>query len=274
MRILLGTYWTEAKQAKAGFTSSGDNGFIMGRLLRPLSFLVTPLFVRSGASANQITLLAGTTGVAALICVAIGTTVAWAIGAGLFLVYVLFDAVDGNVARVRNSASYLGKFLDGVVDTFVIAPVVLVLGWGSYQSGSDPAWLAVGAVAAFLHLFGFYAMTRYSFHREWLRIDAMEGRASVDPTTFATPPRRRRIPGGLILDATIVALFASIYPAAREASLAILAALILTWSTLTIRAEFLAAMATLNTWRQSRHATGYSAEQKAIASDDTEQVST
>jgi phosphatidylglycerophosphate synthase len=268
--MLLGKYWQKAKQTKAGFISSEGSGFVMGQLIRPISFLVTPLFLRAGVSANQVTLLAGTVGSTALICIAIGTTTTWTIGAALFLVYALLDAVDGNIARFRDSASYLGKFLDGSVDTFVISAVALAAGWGAYQGGAALSWLAVGAFASFFSLLGFYVMTRYSWIREWMKNDILEGRVRLEPGAPPSTPLRTRIPGSLLLDVTSVGLIVSIYPGAREAFLAILALLLVGWSASGIRADMLTARATLDVWRRSRHSSGYVVEPQTSANQDTE----
>lgn len=273
--MLLGTYREEVRQTKAGFASSGGAGFVMERVIRPISFLFTPLFIRSGATANQVTSLAGVVGTTAVVSVAIGDTLMWAIGASLFLIYILLDAIDGNVARIRNSASYYGKFLDGAVDTFVITAVPFAAGIGAYRTGSDAVWLAVGAGASFSAMQAFYVMTRYSFHRDWLKNDVLEGRAdAMDLSHLGTSQPRLRISGGMLLDATSMGLMVSIYPGAREVSLGLIALLLAAWGVLTIRAELLAASANLKVWRRSRHATEQAEATEPPAEQASERLST
>ena len=72
---------------------------------------------------------------------------------------VLFDGMDGFIARMTNTASDFGRELDSLADviTFGVAPALLAWAWGFHQislemSRQDAAtWLGrLGAVASFL----------------------------------------------------------------------------------------------------------------------------
>ncbi len=74
---------------------------------------------------------------------------------------VLFDGLDGRIARMTNTTSDFGRELDSLADviTFGVAPALLAWAWGFHQvsieiSRADMATLLprLGAVASFLFL--------------------------------------------------------------------------------------------------------------------------
>src|SRR5205085_9586969 len=76
---------------------------------------------------------------------------------------VLFDGLDGRIARITGTASDFGRELDSLADviTFGIAPSLLAWAWGFHQisadiSRADMATLlpGLGAIASFLVLVG------------------------------------------------------------------------------------------------------------------------
>src|SRR5476651_2342469 len=81
-------------------------------IYRPLSFCVTPLFIRLGFSAQMVTLLSLMIGLSLpLIAIFGGGTALWWV-AGLATVWVVLDCVDGNIARLLQTASRSGHYLD------------------------------------------------------------------------------------------------------------------------------------------------------------------
>jgi len=51
----------------------------------------------------------------------------WKIGASLFLIFSLFDALDGSLARRKNSAKPVGAFLDSVMDRFSDSAILFAI---------------------------------------------------------------------------------------------------------------------------------------------------
>ena len=51
----------------------------------------------------------------------------WRIGASLFLIFSLFDALDGSLARRENSAKPIGDFLDSVMDRFSDSAILFAI---------------------------------------------------------------------------------------------------------------------------------------------------
>ena len=89
--------------------------FFAYAIYRPLSFLVTPLFLRAGFSATGVSLL-----VLALSASMPAVALARPERAYLWLALISFcclllDCVDGNVARARKASSSSGRYVDSVV---------------------------------------------------------------------------------------------------------------------------------------------------------------
>ena len=88
-----------------------ESGPVIYWFYRPVSFLVTPLFMSAGLSANQATLL----GIAAAL--AMPGAAQWAPAgycwvAGLALFYHIMDHVDGNLARTTGISTVAGALLE------------------------------------------------------------------------------------------------------------------------------------------------------------------
>lgn len=79
---------------------------------RPISFWITPLFLKMGFSANQVTYLMIAINFLFLFMMAINNY--WVVLAAALLMQfrVVLDSVDGNIARYKKTFSTLGKFLE------------------------------------------------------------------------------------------------------------------------------------------------------------------
>ena len=154
------TYWA----IRGSFSNRvPDDSWCLRHVFRPLSQAAAVPFVLLGWSANAVTILGGLVGAVAVLCYSQPTL--WTAGGGLFLVYVVLDLADGNVARYRNSASYYGKFLDGWADGIVQALLFIGMGIGlGTAAGALPLGIATGC----LLLVGYLTVTRLSFFQRWL----------------------------------------------------------------------------------------------------------
>jgi len=103
---------------------------------RPLSFPLSAIAIRSGASADGVTFVNLLLLIAAMVTVAWGTPGAMLAGAVLFFAYFVLDFVDGNIARYFRVSSYFGKLIDGMVDTlsFVLFSAVAL---GNARAGTS-----------------------------------------------------------------------------------------------------------------------------------------
>jgi phosphatidylglycerophosphate synthase len=121
-------------------------------LHRRLSRRVTQAAVGLGIGPNPITVVSGAVGLAAAAAVSQGDVTMVAVGLGLYLLAVVLDHTDGEVARLTLSESPLGARLDIVLDTLVHATLALALGWAT-AGVTGRGWVtglvgAVGVVAS------------------------------------------------------------------------------------------------------------------------------
>ncbi|NVI90287.1 phosphatidylinositol phosphate synthase [Actinomadura sp. BRA 177] len=104
----------------------------LGRVLTPVGQAVA----RTGVSPNAITVI-GTVGVAAgaLVLFPRGEFF-W--GTMVITAFVLFDMLDGAVARVTGKISKFGAFLDSTMDRVADAAIFAGLMIGLYRGGQEP----------------------------------------------------------------------------------------------------------------------------------------
>jgi len=123
-------------------------------LYRPISFVITPLFLRLSISATSVT------GVALVLVMSLpllalqGATAYWTVGVTAVLIAIL-DCVDGNIARLTETVSKIGHYLDFLTDILFRVALYCAIGMISDSASGVPAWIAgnglgVGAAAAFL----------------------------------------------------------------------------------------------------------------------------
>lgn len=93
-------------------------------IFRNLSFLITPIFIILGISANQATYVRILIGICSILLIFSGKIF---IGIIIFFLGDIVDCVDGNISRIKNSATFYGKFLDGWVDSVIENLLILAL---------------------------------------------------------------------------------------------------------------------------------------------------
>ncbi len=103
-------------------------------------------------SPNHITLLALVFGIASTICYLIpgNTALMWA--GGFLYAKLLFDNVDGNLARIREEESRLGRFYDSVSDFLVTFLVYAVIAIRLVRETGDGLWIVWSGAALFFTL--------------------------------------------------------------------------------------------------------------------------
>jgi phosphatidylglycerophosphate synthase len=124
-------------------------------LYRPLSFYLSVPFAALHWSPNQVTLFGFILAAIGMVLLGTGTRVGAITGSLLCFLQVLLDYVDGNLARLQKKGSHLGKFIDGIVDTFIATLTPIAVAFGVYtdyvrrgaMSASDAKWILVlGAI--------------------------------------------------------------------------------------------------------------------------------
>ncbi|HYG46954.1 MAG TPA: CDP-alcohol phosphatidyltransferase family protein [Allosphingosinicella sp.] len=155
--------------------------------------MLLPLALRARISANAVS-VAG---------LAVGTGAALAylgwrdpglatLGFLLTVAWLVFDGLDGMVARATGTASPLGRFLDGLCDHGVFLILYLALG---AAIDTPQAWIT-GTVAGFVHGLqaNLYESERARYHR---RVRGDPGGGSPPPSPNAVARAYDRLAGSL-----------------------------------------------------------------------------
>jgi len=135
------------RQLYAGLGSPIDtqlDTIVHRRLSRPVSRLA----VVAGVSPNAVTLISGVVGLGSVAAFARGDVASVVAGFLLYIVAVVLDHADGEVARLTLTESVLGEWLDIIVDTLIHGTMLLALGVACFRvTGSGLVAGVVGAIA-------------------------------------------------------------------------------------------------------------------------------
>lgn len=116
---------------------------------------------------------------------------------------ILFDTLDGRVARMTKTTTEIGVQLDSLADvlTFGIAPIVLTYGWAFGATFQEESGLhGLGVFVLFMYLMcGAFRLARFNLQATRPRV-LMEGTPKVDKKNFVGLP----IPAGAGLIAAII----------------------------------------------------------------------
>lgn len=121
-------------------------------IYRPLSFLLTPLLLSLSFSATMVTLLSLALGLALPLIAAFGGREAVWIVAATATAWMILDCIDGNIARVTETSSLAGRYLDSVTDVafrgcFYVA-IGILIDAGTRQGHSGLAICVAAGYAA------------------------------------------------------------------------------------------------------------------------------
>lgn len=154
--------------AKEKFIDVSDYG-------RPLARLFTNRLKETDTTPIQVTLLFGVSGIVAIYCILKG----YYIAAGIFLILKsVLDAADGELARLIETPSYTGRYLDSIFD-FVLNLMFLLSIWFVTDHS---IWAAVAAFIS-LQLQG----TLYNYYYVILRHHSDGGDKTSKIFETATP---------------------------------------------------------------------------------------
>ncbi len=148
------------------------------RISRPAALRVTRVIAPWGISANAATLLAWVCGIAAAAAFGRGTVAGWLAGATMLQLWYLLDHVDGQLARLYDTASLDGVQLDYLMHHTVNLLVPLGIGWGVFVETSQSVWHVAGvAWGLSLLLLGLHYDARYKAFVH--RLKAFEGTLQI-----------------------------------------------------------------------------------------------
>lgn len=157
-------------------------------------FLVDPVACRltllianhTDVTPNGLTRLSLVLGLAAAACFASGRLVA---GAALFYVSFTVDCMDGKIARLRETGTAFGLWLDYVGDRIRVVCCATGLAFGQYMETGDIAFVLLGAGVAVLDLFRYVNAPQMKRVREAVRENRPE-RPPGAPSPDQRPLRR------------------------------------------------------------------------------------
>jgi hypothetical protein len=159
---------------------------LLGRMLLPLA-------LKARISANMVSVagLAVGTGAAAAYLGWRDPALA-TLGFLLTIAWLVFDGLDGMVARATGTASPLGRFLDGLCDHGVFLILYLALG---ASIDTPEAWIT-GTIAGFVHGFqsNLFESERARYHR---RVRGNPGGGTPGPSPNAAMRLYDRLAGSL-----------------------------------------------------------------------------
>ena len=220
---------------------------------RPLADILAVPICRAGFTANGVTIFRIILYFASVLLLLLPQYIYTVCGAiGLILAFVL-DFVDGHLARLRNEASYFGKFLDGVGDYFF--PVFLTL----------PVAIRIGAefehfslvnfsiLASLLILANRMVRERSRYFLATLPKHLLE--ANKKNTTLIRIQRFEAFFAGHSANTRIICIFILIIPGADLVYLILMLACQLLLESCWFCLTFLHSYVALNHWRKSASAT-------------------
>lgn len=111
-----------------------EEDFFSREVIRPISHILTWLFVKLGISANTTACLKLALSASGLILLGLGGYVNMVVGALLLVLGYILDRVDGDIARVVGRDSKLGAYVDSLSDYIVDILLPVALGCGLANS--------------------------------------------------------------------------------------------------------------------------------------------
>lgn len=128
-------------------------------LVRKLSSPLTPWFLRTSITANQMTTASLLLGASSGALFAAGVASLEVLGALAFVLCYVLDNCDGEIARKKQQATEFGAFYDTLVDWLVHTAFFVGLGVGTSHATGNDLWfwlgLAAGAGGTINYLLGF-----------------------------------------------------------------------------------------------------------------------
>ena len=119
---------------------------------RPVAFVVVRIIAPTGITPNQVTLLSLAAGLVAAREFSTGMTSSLAAGALWYMLANILDCADGQLARLKNSGTPMGRMIDGIADYLSGAAIFIGIGIGCAAEGYPEWWLvAAGAASSILH---------------------------------------------------------------------------------------------------------------------------
>lgn len=122
-------------------------------IIRPISFVITYFILKIKMTANQasfLSMLISFIGLAFVLTFH-ENGLLWALC--VFNFWIIFDAVDGNIARVTKTFSDKGTYIDAISGYLYLLILYITLGLGLYYQINDVKYLALGFLISIMTIF-------------------------------------------------------------------------------------------------------------------------
>jgi len=109
-----------------------------------ISSRISPVFIKTSLTPNQVTFISGILGVIGACILAFNSYPLLIISAILIQLYTILDLVDGDIARAKKMQSYFGMWLDIFFDKLIDFLIVIFLSIGVFTKTGNPNYLIFG----------------------------------------------------------------------------------------------------------------------------------
>ena len=127
--------------------SKPNDGPVARHLNRPLSRWITKYLIRTPATPNLISFVSWLLSCMAAILFAVGGYPALALGGLIAQFASVIDGCDGEVARLKHSASQTGGWFDAILDRYADAFLLFGLTWHAFSANNTHLSLVIGFAA-------------------------------------------------------------------------------------------------------------------------------
>lgn len=110
---------------------------------RPLAFLLVKSIYRTKITPDQLTLGAIVLGLTGGFFYAFGLQQTSIVGAIFYILFIIFDCSDGQLARLKKNGTKIGRLLDGIADYIVVAAIYVGLAIGYTEKGEQPGAILI-----------------------------------------------------------------------------------------------------------------------------------
>ena len=128
-------------------------------LSRPVSRVLTRMFLNTPISPNQITLISFLLGLASAFLFSRGYYESSVIASALLVLSTWIDGADGEIARLKFMESDIGKKLDLYCDNIIHFLVFTSIGYGVFLKTSETIFLYLGSLAGLGGLLAFLLLS-------------------------------------------------------------------------------------------------------------------
>ena len=185
--------------AKEKAQSERTREFFAYAIYRPLSFRITPFFIRSGLSANAVSAIALATALTMPLVAFLGLPGAWLWLAAAAVSCLVLDCVDGNIARAVGSEDTSGEYIDSMVGkAYYILLALALAGMASHEVPglATGYWLCIALTTSLFHLWARESRLHFKTNDDIDEEFFVRGRTRIKTLALALPDA---VPAGLVL---------------------------------------------------------------------------